>query len=238
MERVRARARTLIEEPTMIVAEQKPLEEIKKLLSGYDRVLVMGCGTCVTVCFAGGEKEVGILASLLRMAARLEGRQTEFLEATVQRQCEYEYNEEVADLLPDVDAVLSLACGIGAQTMNEQFPNVLTLPGLDTTFLGQPTEQGVWEERCQACGSCILGTTGGICPIARCAKSLLNGPCGGSQGGECEVNSETACVWQEIYDRMVALGKVDLLVELHTMKDWRTSRDGGQRKIVREDLRL
>jgi ferredoxin len=222
----------------MIVAEQKPLDEIKQLVSGHDKVLVMGCGTCVTVCFAGGEKEVGILASSLRMATRLDGVQTEFLEATVQRQCEYEYNEEVADLLPQVDAVLSLACGIGVQTMNEQFPNVLTLPGLNTTFLGQPTEQGVWEERCQACGNCVLGTTGGICPIARCAKSLLNGPCGGSQNGNCEVNKETPCAWQEIYDRMSALGKLDLLLELNTMKDWRSSRDGGQRKIVREDLRL
>ncbi|MFL7809560.1 MAG: methylenetetrahydrofolate reductase C-terminal domain-containing protein [Anaerolineae bacterium] len=222
----------------MIVAEQKPLDELKQLVSGYDKVLVLGCGTCVTVCFAGGEKEVGILASSLRMATRLDGIQTEFLEATVQRQCEYEYNEAIAELLPQVDAVLSLACGIGVQTINEQFPEVQTLPGLNTTFLGQPTEQGVWEERCQACGDCVLGTTGGICPISRCAKSLLNGPCGGSQNGVCEVDRETPCAWQLIYDRMSALGKLDLLLELNTMKNWRPSRDGGQRKIVREDLRL
>jgi ferredoxin len=222
----------------MIVAEQKPLDELKQLVSGYDKVLVLGCGTCVTVCFAGGEKEVGVLASSLRMATRLDGIQTEFLEATVQRQCEYEYNEAIAELLPQVDAVLSLACGIGAQTMNEQFPEIQTLPGLNTTFLGQPTEQGVWEERCQACGDCVLGTTGGICPISRCAKSLLNGPCGGSQDGVCEVDRETPCAWQLIYDRMSALGKLDLLLELNTMKNWRPSRDGGQRKIVREDLRL
>ena len=222
----------------MIVAEQKPLDEIKQLVSGYDKVLVLGCGTCVTVCFAGGEKEVGILASSLRMATRLDGIQTTFVEATVQRQCEYEYNEAIAELLPEVDAVVSLACGIGVQTMNEQFPDIQTLPGLNTTFLGQPTEQGVWEERCQACGDCVLGTTGGICPVARCAKSLLNGPCGGSQEGVCEVDPETRCAWQDIYDRMSALGKLELLLELNTMKDWRTSRDGGQRKVVREDLRL
>ena len=222
----------------MIVAEQKPLDEIKQLVSGYDKVLVLGCGTCVTVCFAGGEKEVGILASSLRMATRLDGIQTEFLEATVQRQCEYEYNEAIAELLSQVDAVLSIACGIGVQTMNEQYPDIQTLPGLNTTFLGQPTEQGVWEERCQACGNCVLGTTGGICPIARCAKSLLNGPCGGSQDGVCEVDPDMPCAWQLIYDRMSALGKLDLLLELNTMKDWRTSRDGGQRKTVREDLRL
>ena len=222
----------------MIVAEQKPLGEIKSLVSDLDKVLVLGCGTCVTVCFAGGEKEVGILASSLRMATRLDGKEVEFLEATVQRQCEYEYNEAIAELLPQVDAVLSIACGIGVQTMNEQFPDTLTLPGLNTTFLGQPTEQGVWEERCQACGDCVLGTTGGICPIARCAKSLLNGPCGGSQGGVCEVDPDTSCAWQLIYDRVTAMGKQELLMEFNDMKDWSTSRDGGARKIVREDLRL
>jgi ferredoxin len=222
----------------MIVAEQKPLDEIKEMASHFNKVLVLGCGTCVTVCFAGGEKEVGILASSLRMTTKLEGKNIEFLEATVQRQCEYEYNEMVTDVLPQVDAVLSLACGIGVQTMNEQFPQVLTLPALNTSFLGMPTEQGVWEERCQACGNCVLGTTGGICPVARCAKSLLNGPCGGSQNGVCEVNPETPCAWQLIYDRMGALGKLELMMELTPMKDWRTSRDGGARKIVREDLRL
>jgi len=222
----------------MIVAEQKPLEEIKHMVSHFDKVLVLGCGTCVTVCLAGGEKEVGVLASSLRMATKLDGKEVEFLEATVQRQCEYEYNEAVDDVLPQVDAVLSLACGIGVQTMNEQFPETLTLPGLNTSFLGMPTEQGVWEERCQACGNCVLGTTGGICPIARCAKSLLNGPCGGSQNGVCEVDPDTSCAWQLIFDRMSALGKLDLMMELEPMKDWKTSRDGGARKIVREDLRL
>lgn len=222
----------------MIVAEQKPLDEIKKSISGFDKVLVLGCGTCVTVCFAGGEKEAGVLASLLRMATKLDGKPVEVLEATVQRQCEYEYNDAIAEQLSQVDAVVSIACGIGVQTMNEQFPNILTLPGLNTTFLGMPTEQGVWEERCQACGNCVLGTTGGICPIARCAKSLLNGPCGGSQNSVCEVDPDTSCAWQLIYDRMSALGKPDLMMELEPMKDWRTSRDGGARKIVREDLRL
>lgn len=222
----------------MIVAEQKPLEEIKQMLVPYEEVLVLGCGTCVTVCFAGGEKEVGILAASLRMATRLDGDPKEILEATVQRQCEQEYNEEAADQLRRVDAVLSLACGIGVQTLNEQFPDVITLPGANTTFLGQPIEQGVWAERCQACGNCLLGKTGGICPIARCSKSLLNGPCGGSQNGKCEINAEIDCAWQLIYDRLKALNRLEWLLEIEPVKDWSTSRDGGPRQIVREDLRL
>jgi ferredoxin len=222
----------------MIIGQQKPLDEIKQMIADYQKVLILGCGTCVTVCFAGGEKEVGILASSLRMATGLEGRNKEFMEATVQRQCEYEYNQEVADLVKEADAVLSLACGIGVQTMNEQFPETITLPGLNTSFLGQPVEEGIWDERCQACGNCILDKTAGICPIARCSKSLLNGPCGGSKNGKCEIDPEVDCAWQLIYDRLKALGKLELLTEIQPARDWSTSRDGGPRKIVREDLRL
>ncbi|MBM4465071.1 MAG: hypothetical protein FJ014_05860 [Chloroflexi bacterium] len=222
----------------MIIGEQKPLDEIKQMIADYHKVLILGCGTCVTVCFAGGEKEVGILASALRMVTKLEGQGKEFLEATVQRQCEYEYNQEVADLVREADAVLSLACGIGVQTVNEQFPETITLPGLNTSFLGQPVEQGVWDERCQVCGNCILDKTAGICPIARCSKSLFNGPCGGSKNGRCEIDPEVACAWQLIYDRLKALGRLELMTEIQPAKDWSTSRDGGPRKIVREDLRL
>ena len=222
----------------MIIGEQKPLDEIKQMIADYQKILILGCGTCVTVCFAGGEKEVGILASALRMATKLDGQEKEIQEATVQRQCEYEYNEEAADLVREADAVLSLACGIGVQTMNEQFPEKITLPGLNTSFLGQPTEQGVWDERCQACGNCVLALTAGICPIARCSKSIFNGPCGGSVGGKCEIDPEIVCAWQLVYDRLNALGKLELLTEILPVKDWSTSRDGGPRKIVREDLRL
>ena len=222
----------------MIVGEQKPLDEIKAMIADYEKVLILGCGTCVTVCFAGGEKEVGILASSLRMATKLDGQNKEIVEATVQRQCEHEYNEEVAEQIKEADVILSLACGIGVQTLTEQFPEKPTLPGLNTTFLGQPMEQGVWSERCQACGDCVLAFTGGICPIARCSKSLLNGPCGGSQKGKCEIDPNIDCAWQLIYDRLKALDNLDLMLQIKPVKDWSTSRDGGPRHIIREDLRL
>ncbi len=221
----------------MIVAEQKPLAEIKSMMAAAERVLVVGCGTCVTVCFAGGAKEVGILASSLRMSTKLDGNTTVVDECTVQRQCEWEYNAPLAEKLDDYDVVLSLGCGVGVQTLAEQFPKKRIMPGLNTKFMGLPTEQGVWEERCAACGDCILDRTGGVCPIARCAKQLLNGPCGGSQNGVCEINPDLPCAWQLIWERMTALGQIDRLLELQPPKDWRTSRDGGPRKIVREDLR-
>jgi ferredoxin len=221
----------------MIVAEQKPLEEIKDLIADAEKILVLGCGTCVTVCFAGGTKEVGILASALRMATKLDGHARQFDEETIQRQCEWEYIEPLTAKLEEYDLVLSLACGIGVQTMAERFADLPIVPGLNTTFLGFPTEHGVFEERCQACGDCILGLTGGFCPIARCSKQLLNGPCGGSQNGVCEVDPEIPCVWQLIYERAIARGQLDKLLEIEAPKNWSTSRDGGPRRIVREDLR-
>jgi hypothetical protein len=157
---------------------------------------------------------------------------------TVQRQCEWEYLDEIAAQIGDADVVLSLGCGVGVQAIAEHFPDAWVVPGLNTCFMGLPTEQGVWAERCVACGDCILGITGGICPIARCSKSLLNGPCGGSEGGRCEVSPDTPCAWQLIYDRLNSLGKLDVLLEIQPPKNWRTAHDGGPRRIVREDLRL
>ncbi|MEJ2262426.1 MAG: methylenetetrahydrofolate reductase C-terminal domain-containing protein [Anaerolineales bacterium] len=222
----------------MIIAEQKPLDELKALLGDAQKVAVVGCGTCVTVCFAGGAREAAIVASSLRMASKLDGAPKDVTDAVVQRQCEWEYLDEIADQVASADVVLSLGCGIGVQAMVEHFPKAWVVPGLNTSFLGLPTEQGVWAERCAACGDCILGLTGGICPIARCSKSLLNGPCGGSEAGHCEIDPDIPCAWQLIYDRLTSMGKLDVLLELQPPKNWRTSRDGGPRKIVRQDLRL
>lgn len=225
----------------MIVAEQKPLEEIKAKIANADKVLVVGCGTCVTVCFAGGEKEVGILAASLRMASKVEGKEKQIDEAMVQRQCEWEYLDMLKERIGDYDVVLSLGCGIGAQAIAEHFPNVRVVPGLNTAFLGLPLEQGVWAERCAACGNCVLDLTGGICPIARCSKSLLNGPCGGSAEGVCEISGKerpTDCAWDLIVKKLMARGELAKLLEIQPAKNWQTSRDGGPRRIAREDLML
>jgi ferredoxin len=222
----------------MIVANQKTLAELKTLIGEAEKVLVVGCGTCVTVCFAGGEREAAIVAASLRMSTRLDGNGRQVNHATVQRQCEWEYLDQIADQVNENDIVLSLGCGIGVQATAEHFPQTWVVPGLNTSFMGLPVEQGVWSERCASCGDCILGITGGICPIARCSKSLLNGPCGGSEDGHCEINPDIPCAWQLIYDRLSSFNKLNVLLELQPPKDWRTSRDGGPRKIVREDLRL
>lgn len=222
----------------MIVAEQKTLNEIKALIGDAENVLVVGCGTCVTVCFAGGAKEAAIVASSLRMSSKLDGEAKDVRDVTVQRQCEWEYLDQIEDQVKEADLILSLGCGIGVQAIAQHYPEAWVVPGLNTAFLGIPEEQGVWTERCAACGNCILGLTGGICPIARCSKSLLNGPCGGSEQGHCEINPDVPCAWQLIYDRLNNMNKLHVLLEVQPPKDWSSSRDGGPRKIVRPDLRL
>lgn len=222
----------------MITAERKPLSEIKEMVAPHNKVLVLGCATCVAVCFAGGEKEAQVLATELRMTGQMEGKPLDVISHAVQRQCEWEYLEPIREMVESVDIVVSLACGIGIQGAAECYPKAIVVPGVNTTFLGMPTEPGLFVERCQACGECILDETATICPIARCAKSLLNGPCGGSQNGKCEVNTETDCAWHLIVERMMERGQLEQLMAVKPAKNWSTSRDGGQRKIVREDLRL
>ncbi len=222
----------------MIIAEQKPLDEVKNLIGEAEKVLVVGCGTCVTVCFAGGSREAEIMSASLRMSSKLEGKAKDVQNVTVQRQCEWEYLDQIEGQVAAADIVLSMGCGIGVQAIAEHFPDAWVVPGLNTTFLGLPTEQGVWEERCAACGDCLLGLTGGVCPIARCSKSLLNGPCGGSEEGHCEIDPEVPCAWQMIYDRLSSKGKLDLILEITQPKNWSKARHGGPRRIIREDLRL
>jgi ferredoxin len=223
----------------MITAVRKPFAEISASLEPYGRVLVLGCGTCVTVCMAGGEKEVAVLASTLRLADRERGRAREIIEATIERQCDREFFDAVAGEVRSVEAILSMACGVGVQFMGEVFPDAVVLPGLDTKFYGATVEQGVWSERCSGCGTCVVGDFGGVCPVTRCSKSLLNGPCGGSQNGKCEVDPKSIdCGWQLIYDRLKRLGQLHRLERVQPPKDWSTGRAGGPGKIVREDVTL
>ena len=221
----------------MIVAEQKPIEEIIDEIKGYNKILIAGCNECVTVCEAGGKKEVAVLASALRMYFMNEGKEVHIDEVTVERQCDHEYLEELRNKIDQYDAVVSLACGVGVQFMAEKYFSTPVYPGVNTCFLGAAEERGVWGERCQACGQCILGKTAGICPISRCAKRVLNGPCGGSTKGSCELNKDIPCAWQLIVDRLRELGRLDDYEQLTPIKDWSTDRAGGPRKVVREDVR-
>lgn len=223
----------------MITAVQKPFDEIYESIKGVEKLLVLGCGTCVAVCMAGGETEVGVLASLIRLANKEKGVDMEVLEDTIERQCDKEFFDDVRDKINEADAVLSMACGVGIQYCSEIFEGKRVVPAVNTKFYGTNLDVGVWAERCAGCGDCVLEKFGGICPVARCSKSLLNGPCGGSQNGMCEVDPDNIeCAWDLIYKRMEKLGMLERLEENEPVKDWSTGRDGGPGKIIREDMVL
>jgi ferredoxin len=223
----------------MIVADRKKIPEIVGMIKDHHRVLLVGCGTCVTVCLAGGERETGILGSALRMALRLRNHGDVTVdECTIERQCEDAFLDLLAPRVPEYDAICSLGCGAGVQALAGRFPKMPVYPGLNTQFMGILESQGVWTEKCSGCGNCRLGEFAGICPITRCAKRLFNGPCGGSREGKCEVNPDLECGWQLIYDRAVNLGNLDRFERIVPPHDWSTGLDGGPRKVVREDQRI
>lgn len=219
----------------MIVGEQKPVQEIKRIVEPYDKLLILGCGTCVKTCFAGGEDEAAVLASALRLSMKTEGRTITVEELTVERQCEDEFIQEAAGAAARNTAILSLACGAGVQAIARRFPKVPVLPGVNTTFIGVLEKQGLFTEECSGCGDCKLALFGAVCPFTRCAKKLLNGPCGGSQNGTCEVNAETDCAWHLIIERLRTLGQLDNLRTYIPPKNWGASSSAGPRKLIRED---
>ena len=222
----------------MIIGSRKSIKEIKKMLDGYNRIHIVGCGTCVTICYSGGEKEAAIVASGLRIMRRLEGKPAEVEVVSVKRQCEWEFIEELADKIDKSDAILSMACGAGIQALGERFSDKPVFPGVDTKFIGIPLKQGEWVEKCAACGECILDKTGDICPVTLCSKSFLNGPCGGaSPEGKCELDGNKDCAWVRIYERMKVLVKLEELGKIVEAKDWSKGRDGGVGELVREDMK-
>jgi hypothetical protein len=224
----------------MVVGERKPLAEIKEMVRPYKKILVAGCETCTAESMSGGRKQVAELAAALEMACRLDGQKLEVLEISVDRQCIHEFLLDLIDQAEGVEAVVSIACGAGIQSVAERLPGKPVYPGLNTMFIGETTAPGLWQERCQGCGDCVLGATGGLCPVTRCAKGLLNGPCGGSQGGKCEVSAtlkcDVPCVWAMIYDRLSQLGNLQSLMEYRPPKDWRLGGAIGPRQLVRRNV--
>ena len=222
----------------MIVASPKPISELRSLIAGHSRVLFVGCGTCVAVCLAGGEREVGIASYAIRMARKLESKPMDLSQVTIERQCENEFIKDLADPAARSEAIVSFGCGAGVQAIAERFPGKPVYPGLNTQFLGILEEQAIWTEKCLGCGDCMLAQFGGICPVTRCAKRLLNRPCGGSAEKQCEIGAGRPCAWQLIYARLKNIGQLDRLETIVAPKDWSMAWHSGARKIVREEHRV
>lgn len=219
----------------MITAEQKPIDEIRRMIEPYEKILLLGCGSCVAECAAGGEKETAMLASTLRMAAKIDGKTLLAEAKTVERQCVKDFILPLDEIIDHYDAVLSLGCGAGVQAVAEIFSDTPIIPALNTKFIGETKDQGYWVENCIGCGDCMLYYFGGVCPLTRCAKKLLNGPCGGSNDGKCEVDPEVPCAWQLIFERLSGFKALERLEKIYPPKDWSEKQGRGPRKIIRED---
>ncbi len=212
------------------ITAQKPAEEIRRYLEKCQKVYIIGCGTCATLCHTGGKSEV------LEMKGKLEagGKQVTgwmVIPTACDELTKYALQEE-AERITAADCVLAMTCAIGVQTINLHLKESKPVyPALNTLFIGMEESPGHFTEVCLQCGSCVLGRTAGICPLVGCAKGLLNGPCGGSSGGKCEVSPDIPCAWQMIYDRLSEMGRLDELEEIEPVKDWGVSVSGGPRKV-------
>jgi ferredoxin len=222
----------------MIVGDLKSLDEIASSIQEYRKVLVLGCGGCVTVCRAGGDAEAHDLARRLSHPEHYRGTPPEFEIDTIERQCENDLIRSFLKIPEGTDAILSLACGAGVQIVADAVDPLPVIPALTTTFMGGADEAGVWREKCRGCGDCVLAFTAGICPIALCAKRLLNGPCGGSRNGYCEVGENTPCAWARIYERLEKQGRLHLVDEIRTPRDWRKAGYRTARERVRTGIEL
>ncbi len=213
-----------------MITEQKPSEEITQYLAKCQKVYLIGCGTCATLCHTGGKSEI------LEMKDKIEAsgkKVTGWM--VVPTACDeltrYALQENARDIKAG-DCILAMTCAVGVQMISNYLEDTKPVyPALNTLFLGMEESPGHFTEVCLQCGGCVLGRTAAICPLVRCAKSVLNGPCGGSVGGKCEISSDVPCAWQLIYDRLAEMGRLDELEEIEPVKDWSVSVSGGPRKI-------
>jgi hypothetical protein len=200
----------------MIITQKKPIEELMGLIGDAKRVAIIGCGSCATACHTGGEPEIAELKSYL------ESKGKTVVATSVADYCcmNLGVKGKVRPLTAaQPDCIVCMSCGDGVQCVANN-ANVPVYPSNNTMFLGEAVRFGQWEEACHLCGNCVLGQTGGICPIAHCAKSLVNGPCGGQKNGKCEVNPENDCAWIKIYKRLEAIGQLDKLAQTRDDKGY------------------
>jgi ferredoxin len=190
------------------ITRRKSEDDIKRLLKDFGRVFIIGCGTCVTLTHTGGEPEVISMTEYLSGQGKLV---TGHMIVAVA--CDNLTGEAIKEYKPQIDqadALLIMTCAFGVQTIARQVKKVV-IPALDTIFMGKETSLGQFDEICTQCGTCIIGETGGICPVTSCHKGLINGPCGGTNNGKCEIDTRKDCAWTLIYNRLKELNSLDLM---------------------------
>lgn len=210
----------------MIIQKQKSLEEILKALGGEQKVFIAGCADCAAACKVGGEEDVAEMKGRLEAAGKTVTG-TAIFDTACQQGAVRQKGRECEQAIKDADAILVMACGTGVQTIGETLERK-THAGAESLFVGQVNRLGKYTERCSTCGKCVLEDFEGICPVTRCAKGLLNGPCGGSKGGKCEIDPEKDCAWVLIYKKMETLGTLD------KMRSYQPAKDQSSRHLPRQ----
>lgn len=203
----------------MIIQKQKAYENIEEMLAPYQKVFIGGCTECATACKTGGEDEVAEMKERLEAAGKTVTGTAIFDSACLRGEVR-EVSREHQEQIEAADAILTLFCGAGVQTVGNYHEDTPVVPGVDALFVGETIRAGKYTEQCRACGDCLLDVTGGICPLTRCAKALLNGPCGGyTEDGKCEVDPDTDCAWLLIFERLKTRDQLDKIREMQAAKD-------------------
>ena len=217
----------------MIIAKKKPIDEIIESLKGDAAVFIVGCGECATVTQTGGEKEVAEMKAALEEAGKTVIG-VDIVAANCQELDLKRVLRQHGRVTEEVDAFLVLSCGAGVQSVRADTEKHV-VPGTDSLFLGNVKRAGVYEEKCSLCGQCVLDDYGAICPVARCAKGLLNGPCGGTNHGKCEVDPDRDCAWVLIHEQLKKEGRTEKLTRIHPPMDWSASAHPGRVGPAKEE---
>ena len=215
------------------ITQAKPETEIDRLLEGSNRVFIIGCGTCVTLTRTGGDPEVAAMSEQLSEKGKLVTGTTVVPVAcdNLTREILQEHGREIKQ----ADVLLIMTCAFGVQSIARQLKKFV-VPALDTLFVGKETGVGMYDEICTQCGTCIIGETGGICPVTSCHKGLVNGPCGGTDRGKCEIDKNKDCVWTLIYNRLNELGKLDSMRKFQPPRNHQGEPTPGKFKIPEEEI--
>jgi len=207
------------------ITKQKPLAEVLELLGGMERVFIIGCGTCTTLAHTGGQAEVGAMKEKMQEAGKgVTGT------LVIPVACDNLTEEAIQQNLPAMSqsqGLLIMTCAFGVQTIS-RFLDIPVIPALDTLFIGKEMGPGLFQEICLQCGECILGETGGICPVTSCHKGLVNGPCGGTQEGKCEVDHNKDCAWTLIYERLQKQGRLAAMRKFQPPKNYQVEPKPGK----------
>lgn len=190
------------------ITRQKAMDEIQNSLKGLDRVFIIGCGTCTTMTKTGGIEQVEEMKKQLQqIGKRVTGGVVIPTACDDMSEAAIKENEQY---FRGADCILSMSCALGVHRIT-LYVNKPVIPAVDTLFIGVEETPGYFREVCAQCGQCVLCMTAGICPLTTCHKGLLNGPCGGTNDGKCEVDKEKDCAWTLIYNRLKEQGRLDMM---------------------------